>query len=105
MRKVILQRRDRPGSSPQCLDRLYRRSCAGDGGDHGDTCTHGHGPDSALVGVGSLASGGVEDDLDFAAADLVENVGPGPLGNLADELGLDAVFSKELVRSHGGDDI
>ena len=79
----VLQRIDIQLPLPQPFHGGDGGAGAGDGRDAGDAVADGAGADAALVGARSLAAGGVDNQVDRAVGQVVEQVGPA-LADLAD---------------------
>src|SRR5216684_5635060 len=101
---VLLQRLDGERPLPQRLDGRDRRADAGERGEVWDAVHERLAADAVAVLDGLLAAGGVEDQVDLAVDDLVDDV-RAPFGDLEHRRGRNAAAAQVLGGSGGGDDV
>ena len=101
---VFLDGFDVQGLAPERLDAAAHGQGARNGRGIGQSELDGRPPDHVAVPAGLTAGGGIDDHLDFAVFDGVQDVGADTGGNLGDGLAGDAVGGQKISRSGSGED-
>src|SRR5690606_17646863 len=104
--RVFLQGADADVAVLEGVDALHGRGQCLDGGQAGHRAGHGRGADVVAVQPAAGAVGGVDDQIDLAVVDELDDgplpVRPRPLGVLAHHGGVDAVALEHLGGAGGG---